>query len=410
MLNTLKHRYFTLLWLNTLIGGIGQLLYTVGVMVTIFEQTGSALQTVGAMVATTLPTFLLGPFAGAIVDRFPRQRVLLITDLWRMSLLLLLMALSTTAGFDVMTAYLIVAGIAIATTFHQPARQALIPALVPRPQIVKANSLILTTVQATYAFGYLVGGVLAFWLSFESFILLNALCFLVAAVLTLFIRPVYERRGVSVQRVAWWQAIGDGVAYLREHKLARPLVIMEVLEYIPHGVWTSGLMLVFVKEALGGTVADWGNQNALYFTAIIIGAGAAGYFSNWLERNAGRLIVFNAFANGFLTLIYALSPTFGLATLVAIAYGPPQAWRDVAQDSLLQTSVEEEMLGRVFALRNMGFNLTFMLSGLFFAWLADYVPIRSIFVAGSLLYLATAVYAAANRPLRQARILAAPQE
>lgn len=406
MLHTLRHRNFAFLWLNTLLGGIGQLLYTVGVMVTIFEQTGSALQTVGAMVATTLPVFLLGPFAGALVDRWPRQRVLFLTDLWRMGLLLLLLGVSTTAGFDVLTAYLIIAGIAVATTFHQPARQALVPALVPRPEIVKANSLILTTVQVTMALGYLLGGILVVWLSFESFILLNALCFLGAALLSLFIRPVYEKHGrVSVQRIAWWHAARDGVTYIRQHPVARPLVIMEILEHVPHGVWTSGLMLVFIKEALGRTAVDWGNQNALYFGAIIIGAAAAGYFSQWLERNAGRLIVFNAFVNGFLTLIYALSPTYAIATLVAIAYGPPQAWRDVAQDSLLQTSVDEEMLGRVFALRNMGFNLTFMLSGLLFAWLADYVPIRAIFVLGSVLYMGTAVYAAANRPLRQARIL-----
>ncbi len=406
MLHTLKHRNFVFLWLNTLLGGIGQLLYTVGVMVTIFELTGSALQTVGAMVATTLPIFLLGPFAGALVDRWPRQRVLFLTDLWRMGLLLLLLAVSTTAGFDVLTAYLIIAGIAVATTFHQPARQALIPALVPRAEIVKANSLILTTVQVTMALGYLLGGILVVWLSFENFILLNAFCFLGAALLALFVRPVYEKHGrVTIQRVTWWHAIGDGVTYIRQHPVARPLVIMEVLEHVPHGVWTSGLMLIFIKEALGGTAADWGNQNALYFGAIILGATAAGYFSQWLERNAGRLIVFNAFVNGVLTMIYALSPTYALATLVAIAYGPPQAWRDVAQDSLLQTSVDEEMLGRVFALRNMGFNLTFMLSGLLFAWLADYVPIRAIFVLGSVLYMGTAVYAAANRPLRQARIL-----
>lgn len=83
----LRNRDFALLWLAQIISKLGDVFYNVAIMVAVFEQTGSALQTAGVMVATTLPSFLLGPVAGVLVDRFSRKRVMLITDLVRAGLL-----------------------------------------------------------------------------------------------------------------------------------------------------------------------------------------------------------------------------------------------------------------------------------------------------------------------------------
>jgi hypothetical protein len=71
---------------------------------------------------------------------------------------------------------------------------------------------------------------------------------------------------------------------------------------------------------------------------------------------------------------------------------------------LLQAKVDEDILGRVYSLREMGWNVVFLASGLFFAWLADYVPIRSIYMLAALLYFFTAVYAFSSRALRHSRI------
>ncbi len=84
--------------------------------------------------------------------------------------------------------------------------------------------------------------------------------------------------------------------------------------------------------------------------------------------------------------------------------------RDVAQDSLLQGSVNIEMLGRVFATRTMLANLNFMLAGLAFAWLADQIPIRWIYLLGGVLYFGTALYALSNQAIRRSQITAPNQQ
>lgn len=406
MISLLKNRNFTLLWLAQVVSGVGDVLYNVGIMVTIFERTGSALQTAGVLVANMFPHFLLGPVAGAIVDRVPRQRVLVLMDLVRALLVGLLLLVVRQGEFNIWTIYVILAGLAAATAFYQPARQSLIPALVPRPQLVRANSFIISSNQATFALGYAVGGVLVVWLGFRVLVAIDLASFLVAALLALFIRPpVAARPSASAGGpTSLPAAILEGIAYLRRHDVPRTLVVMELLEHIPHGVWSAALMLVFVREALNGTPDDWGYQNAAYYAGMLLGAGLALLLAAQLARRPGWFIIANAALFGLLTIGYALSPTPLAAILLAFVFGPTFALRDVAQDSLLQATVANEVLGRVYALRSTMVSLIFMLSGLGLAYLADQLPVRWIYAGAGFLYLGTALYAVASSSLRGSRI------
>jgi MFS family permease len=186
---------------------------------------------------------------------------------------------------------------------------------------------------------------------------------------------------------------------------------MELLEHVPHGIWTSALMLVFAEKALGAGADAWGTMSALYFAGMLLGAVLASVAAKRLERYPGLIIAGNALASGVLTFLFALSPTTWVAAALAFAFGPPSAVRDVVQDTLLQTVAADEMLGRVYALREMGRWIVFMLAGLLFAWLADRMPIRTIYLVGGGLYLLTAVYATTSKPLRESKISAevAPQ-
>jgi MFS transporter, DHA3 family, macrolide efflux protein len=406
----LQNRSFAFLWLSQIISSVADVLYTVGVMVTIFNATGSALQTVGVTIATTLPPFLLGPVAGPMVDRYPRRTVMVLMDGLRAVLVLTLLALFQGGEVAVWLIYTVVAGLAVANTFYLPARQALIPSLVSRHDLIRANSIIFSTIQAAFALGFMVGGTLILLIPLETLLIANGVLFVVAAVFISFIRPhtppTAEMWSADSPRPRLWESMVDGGRYLRQHPIARPLIVMELLEHIPHGVWTSGLMLVFAVQALGENAAAWGQQNAAYFAAQILGAALTVMFAKWLGRRAGWIIITNAFLSGVLTIAFALSPTNLVAVILAFAFGPPMAIRDITQDSLLQMSVDEGQLGRIFAVRNMFRNVIFMLAGIFFAWLADYLSIRWIYAIGGILYLLTATYALSSRPLRRARMVA----
>ncbi len=402
----LHNRNYLLLWLGQLASGIADVLYQVAIMVAVFELTGSALQTAGVMIAARLPPFLLSPFAGALADRFSRRLLMLFAAVLRALFVGLLLLFAGGESLNIWGIYLVVAGLSAATAFHDPSRQAIIPSLVSQDDIVRANSLILGAIQVAFVIGYGFGGLLAVRISLQVLIFLDMFLFLLAAALLFLIRPQVDTDpgpALSARRPLF-RTIRDGASYLRAHALARPLVVMEVAEHVPHGIWSAAMMLVFVQTALGGDSSDWGLQSAAFFLGQIVGAVIATAAAVRVARRPGWIIIWNALLSGLLTVVYALSPTNLFALVLAFVFGPPSAVRDVAQDALLQTSVAKEVLGRIFAMRNMLLNVTFMLSGLGFAWLADYVPVRWIYIIGGLLYFLTALYAYSRPALRDSKI------
>lgn len=127
-------------------------------------------------------------------------------------------------------------------------------------------------------------------------------------------------------------------------------------------------------------------------------------FAARLGARPGWVIISNALLRAALTAVYALTSDIWLALVIMVVYGPPMALRDVAQDSLLQASVAGEVLGRVYATRQMLAHLAFMVSGLLLAALADWVEVHTVYLLGAALYFVTAFYALAQPAMRRATL------
>jgi len=402
----MKNKHYLYLWLVNVSTTLAIELFTVTILVSVFEQTSSTLQAAGTMVARTLPPFLLGPIAGVLVDRFPRKNMLI--GMGCLQLLLVGVAIGLLQGggdISVIAIYLLLAGLSAADSFHRPARMALIPSLVDSAHLVKANSFILASNQIMMAISYTAGGWLILSLPLYQITFAVIGLFGLATCTAIPIAEPKRKQGTeSGKRESVWRSWVSGWNYLREHPIARPLTIMETVEHLPHGIWTGAVMLAFTTKALHGDAVDWGYQATGYFTGMILGSLCALTISDWLARYSGRIIVFNACATGLFTLAYAGSQTVWVAVMWAFVFGPPFAIRDVAQDSLLQSTVEKGQLGRIYATREMLRNAVFMFAGVFFAWASDFVPIRTIYVVGGVLYLMTGLYALSNKPLRESSI------
>jgi hypothetical protein len=273
---------------------------------------------------------------------------------------------------------------------------------------VQANSLLIGTGQATLAAGFLVGSLLVVSIPLRLLVVIDLVTFIAAACLIMLMRHMASRPSAQEPsaRIPLRQSVRDGVGYLRHHDVARPLVVMEVLEHIPHGIWASPILLVFAERALQGGASAWSCIVAAYFGGQFIGALITAYAARGVARRPGWLIIGAAAVFAVLTLVFALSPALLFAATLALLFGPPAALRDVAQNTLLQTTVVEGMLGRVYALRSMLLGLTVMAAGLGFAWLADAIPIRAIYLIGGALYGITALYALSSRALRYSTIQA----
>jgi MFS family permease len=404
-MSLLTNRHFRLLWFVHLAATLAQELCSISVVVLVFSATGSTLQATGVLVARSLPPLLLGPIAGSIVDRLPRRTVLVAANLLRAALVVAMLFGDTVAPGRIWLGYALVFCLTLVDIVHKPALQASLPAIVPKAQLVRANSLIFSTTQVAFTVSYTLGGIAV--ANGRTLLLFFTMSLFLVAGLAAALTGTSLARPAANQRASFWRMAIEGFAYLRDHRMARTLITVEFLESWPHGVWTSVLMLTFTKQALGAGTDAWGYQSGAFFAGQFIGAFLALAFASRLSRRPGWIIILNGFLMAALTLGYAASTTVVAATIISMAFGPPFALRDVAQDSLLQTTVEPGMLGRIYAAREMFARMAFLIGGLVFATLADFIPIRSIYVIAAALYACTSLYTLASATLRRSQISAA---
>jgi MFS family permease len=402
-----KHRAFFFLWLTHLIATLANELTTISIVVLIFGASGSALQATGVLVARNIPPLVFGPFAGSIVDRWPRRRVLVAANLLRAALLGGFLFSAANGITGLWAGYLLVFGLTMVEVMHKPALLATLPVVVPAERLLWANSVLFTTTQVVFTIGYTAGGIIAATTGPNLLASLNLGFFLLAAGSASLI-GVIVRPAPTVARVHFWRTVVEGFTYLRAHRLARTLITVEFLESWPHGVWTAALMLSFTVQALGADVDAWGYQSGAFFGGQLIGAVLALSFARLLGKRPGWIIIANGVLMSALTFAYAASTSVIVAVIVSMAFGPPFALRDVAQDSLLQTQVSADMLGRIYALREMFARMAFLIGGLLFSQLADHIGIREIYALAALLYGLTTLYTLWSAVLRHSRLETIP--
>lgn len=396
-------------WLSQLFTNLGEVLYQVVVMVIVYQQTQSSLQTALVLVASILPGFLISPWAGQFVDRHSRKKILLISNLIAATLIAsygLSLWFEFTHQIFLYVTVILLSGV---SAFIRPSKMALLPVLVQEDQLPRANSYFIASTQGVLALGFGMGGFLTTKVDPVWIILGNVAAFLIAWVILNFI-PIQEPSTTLESSdndnnlLDFFKQLTQTYAHLKHNKLAYPLVMIEIIEHIPHGIWSSAITIAFIEKTLQGNMDDWGIVTAVYFSGMLLGAGIATILSDFIAHNTGKVIIVNAILTTANTLLFGLSPDLIFAFIVSFIFGIPNSIRDVAQDSLLQAKIELSHMGRVYAFKNMFTLLVFMTSGLVFASMTDLMNVRIVYYIGTGIYLITALIAAMNPYIQGSKI------
>ena len=132
----IRNRNFSLLWIGQLVSFFGDRIHQVALGVLLIEL-GTPLDLGIALAMTAAPNVLLGPLAGALVDRWDRRTTMIVCDVVRAGLVLLVpLVVNITCGWSMLVA------LAVATVglLFRPAKTAVVPAIVDEDQLVTANS------------------------------------------------------------------------------------------------------------------------------------------------------------------------------------------------------------------------------------------------------------------------------
>src|SRR5712692_7074793 len=175
------NRNFRRLWLAQIVSELGDWFYIIAIYSLLLQITGKA-QSVGlALVLQVLPSTLVGPTAGVVNDRIRRVHVMIAADLARMVIVLGMMLVRSAEM--VWLVYPLLFLETVMWGFFEPARSAVIPNVVGEDQVLTANTVSSVTWSVNFALGSGIGGLFAVLLGHDAIFVLNALSFLLSALL-----------------------------------------------------------------------------------------------------------------------------------------------------------------------------------------------------------------------------------
>jgi Na+/melibiose symporter-like transporter len=392
----LRRRDFGLLWAGGLISETGDWFLLVGLPVWVLQVTGSSLVTATVFLVGLLPSLVVGPLAGVLVDRWDRRRTLVAVSLAEAAFLLPL--LTVDGRGDLWVVYLVMAVEASLGQLNDPARNALVPALVGRDDLVGANALIGLNGNLARLAGSPLGGILVELSGLPGLVIGDAISFLLGAALLSLVRP--RPLSPPTGPVASPGVVGEWVEGLRVVARDRGLrwgLVVDGLAAVAQGIFTV-LFVLFVARELGGDGADVGLLRGVQAIGGLVGGVLVVGLARRLE--AGRLLGVSLLAFGLIDLAIWNGPVLTTATWLYLglfaAAGIPGIAFLTGLTALVQERTDDAFLGRVFATYYGSFNgltgVGMLLAGL----LGDSVGVVAVLNGQAGLYLLAGLVAVAT--------------
>jgi DHA3 family macrolide efflux protein-like MFS transporter len=392
-----------LVWLAQLISQLGDGMFTVGIVWLMVKLTGSGLALSGTLIAQLLPYAVLGAVAGALADRWDRRLTMVVSEIVRgviVGLLPLLDALGLLHAWMIpAVAFLLTA----AGQFFDPAKNALVPAIVGEKELVRVNALLSGTRQVLFIVGPAVGGIVMAAVGTMSVFVIDAVSFAASAVILWRMRTSgHIPRPVVVEaaRRHLWEDIHEGLRYVWKVPILRLMLTYGTIDNFLLSPLPVIIPLFYV-EVLGLNAAGFGSSLSVIFAGFLLGVGYMGVRGQRLHL--GWLIIIGMALAGIAAGLFGLGPPLWVLLVLGLIGGAAIGAMEVAESTLLQRESPDELRGRVFALydsiTNGGRAISVALAG----GLSEVMGLRLMFYVVGGLTVACAVALAFNREVRRVR-------
>ena len=378
ILSLFRERNFLWLWLAYVISNLGDRALAIALSVTIYDATNSKTALGLSLIFGTLPVLLFGLAGGVFADRWNRRRTMITADVGRALAVLLLLYIPSAhfkARFDAHDKSIVYAAaflVASFSCFFSPARQSLLPAIVPRGKLLQANGLMLSANQATLFLGPTLGGLLISVFHPRGVFLFDAATFIASAFFVRLITDVVVMPGTKSARgvAGLWREAGEGLRYVSTSRVLRPSLVLLSLVVIGGAVYNT-LELPFVKDVWGGDDKQYALLVALSgLAAVLTGLATVGPIRS---APPARLIAPGFTVMGIAGLGFAASTNIYLGGVMVFVMTVANTFSNLGQMTLFLASAPNNIQGRVSATvslvnklsESVGIALTIALAALF---------------------------------------------
>jgi MFS family permease len=392
---------FRLLFASTLVSSVGTLLAAIALAIDVKERTNSGLWVGAVLIVDFLPVIVVGLALGPLLDRLERRKLMIASDLLRAAVFAAL-PFATNAGTIVALA--LVAG--LATGFFRPAVYAGVPNLVSDELLGDANALLQTVENAAWAIGPLLGGALtAAWGPHAAY-WINAVSFLISAVLVARIPARLLQSATALTR-GHWTDLKDGFAVVfRSRRLLAVLFGWGVASLASGAVTVSEVFLA--QDTLHAGDFGYGLLYGAIGTGLVIGSlwSSAVVKRIGIARTYGASLALMALGFG----VGAASTDIWMAAACCVVGGTGNGGAVVCNALLTQRSTRDDMRGRALT---FVMSITWATTGIGIVLAGAFMGVndaRWVWLSAAVVFVIAAIvgFALAREPTGQGAPLQAP--
>ncbi len=341
----LRHRNFTLLWSGLIVSNVGTWMQNVAQGWLVLQLTDSPLWLGLLGLSFAVPMIVFPLLGGVIADRVNRIRLLYITQTGQM---LVALALAVLTWLNLVNVWYILIGSFLSSTFlafDNPTRQALIPDMVPRRDLLNALSLNSATYNGAALLGPAIAGALLGPLGAGTLFFLNGISF--GAVLIALWAMRDPRTHSGGPRIYLREAIQVGLLYAWRSRLIRSLLALSALAAI-FGQSYRNLLPIFARDIWSGGEQGYGFLLSAAGGGALVGAFGLASIKN--VQRQGAVLIVSGLIFTIALISFALSQSLGLGIWLLFVAGVASTVFGTIIATFIQMVTPNEMRGRVMSL------------------------------------------------------------
>jgi MFS family permease len=356
----LRYRNYRLWFIGQGISLMGTWMQWVAQGWLVYELTGSELALGIISFFGSLPTLFLMLPAGAIADRVSRRTLLLATQAVMTAQALVLALLAATGALRVWHIAVLAAVLGLANSFDAPARMALTVDMVEdRRDLANAVALNSSLFNMARIVGPAVGGVLLAGLGATWCFALNGLSFL-AVLIALWRMSFPPVKTAAPEPMA--AQVRAGLHYVVHHEVVRAIIALVTVASL-FGLGYSTLIPAYAADVLHVGETGLGTLNAVAGVGALVGSLMVASMGSFARK--GRVLVAGSILFPIATILFALSRSFALSTVVLAVLGFAFVIQTAISQTLLQSIVPDALRGRVLSVFSFSFFGTAPFASLF---------------------------------------------
>jgi MFS family permease len=378
----LRNRNLFIFWVGQLTSRLGSFISYVALLLLVREITKQNTTTAITGICQALPGLIVGLWAGAIVDRVGKIRVMIITDLLRAVASLLIPLCIFYQCLAPWHLYLVAVLISLGTAFFQPAEMAIIPDIVKKEELNSANAIARTTIQIGGILGPALGALLiTFWGPWVAFAV-DGLTFLVSAACIRLMRlKREEEKCESSGNIV--EDVREGLALIWANSPLKAILLCCVAVNFTY--YPLPILLPEVSERRFTDLAFLNKAQIFgaFIAALTTGKLVASFLIRLFDRfrHLKFFLYYSNLAIAVAVIAVGVSPLLGLSLLAMAIIGFCGTITEVRIVSYIQTSFPETILGRIFGIiLTVAFG-TIPVSIFLGGWIADMVGSAAVLLA-----------------------------